>query len=192
MNHLAHCYLGDDSDLGLVSSLMGDFVKGRLDGLDYPETVMSGLRLHRKIDSMSDAHACVRRSVRRYDPLYRRYAGILTDVFYDHFLARNWQQYHPLPLPEFAQRVYAALDAHADLLPARLKRFRSYMLERDLLVNYREIDTINASLQGIASRLSRENPLGSAISQLETHYEGLERDFHDFFPDMVRMTKDES
>lgn len=192
MNHLAHCHLGDDSDLGLVSSLMGDFVKGRLDGKDYPETVMKGLRLHRRIDSVTDAHPCVQRSRRRYEPPYRRYAGILTDVFYDHFLARDWQRYHHLPLPEFARRVYTALDTHDDLLPARLKLFRSYMLERDLLVNYREITTINTSLQGIASRLSRENPLGSAISQLETHYEGLERDFHDFFPDMVRMAKDET
>ena len=187
LNHLAHCYLSDNSDLDLVGGMMGDFVKGRLESLDYPQPVLDALRLHRSIDSTTDAHPRVRKSRNRFDPDFRRYAGILTDVFYDHFLARHWTRYHQTPLANFARRVYDALDNHEDLLPERLKLFAVYMRERDLLVNYRELDTIDQSLKGIAARLSRTNPVGSARSQLEKHYDGLESDFHAFFPDIVRM-----
>ena len=110
-------------------------------------------------------------------------------MFYDHFLARHWTRYHPTALTDFARRVYDALDIHENLLPERLKLFAVYMRQRDLLVNYRELDTIDQSLQGIAARLSRTNPVGSARAQLEKHYDGLENDFHAFFPDIVRMAK---
>jgi acyl carrier protein phosphodiesterase len=189
VNHLAHCYLSDGSDLELVGGLMGDFVKGRLESLDYPRPVLNALRLHRHIDSTTDAHARVRTSRDRFDPEFRRYAGILTDVFYDHFLARHWARYHETPLADFARRVYDALDIHEELLPERLKLFAVYMRQRNLLLNYRELDTIDQSLKGIASRLSRANPVGSARTQLEKHYDGLESDFHAFFPDVVRMAK---
>lgn len=191
MNHLAHCYLSDGSDLELVGGLMGDFVKGRLDSLDYPQPVLEAMRLHRQIDSTTDAHPRVAESRNRFDPEFRRYAGILTDVFYDHFLARSWTQYHDAPLADFAQRVYDALNIHEGLLPERLKLFAVYMQQRDLLVNYRELDTIDQSLKGIASRLSRANPVGNARTQLEKHYDGLESDFHAFFPDVVAMAKPE-
>ena len=190
MNHLAHCYLSDGSDLELVGGLMGDFVKGRLDSLEYPQRVLDALRLHRRIDSTTDAHPRVRDSRNRFDPDYRRYAGILTDLFYDHFLARHWGHYHSDPLEDFARRVYDALDVHVELLPRRLQLFAVYMRQRDLLVNYRELDTIEQSLKGISSRLSRANPIGSARVQLEKHYDDLESDFHDFFPDVVRLIRD--
>jgi len=122
-------------------------------------------------------------------PEFRRYAGILTDVFYDHFLARSWTRYHHTPLTDFAQRVYDALNIHENLLPERLKLFSVYMQQRDLLVNYRELDTIDQSLKGIAARLSRANPIGDARAQLEKHYDGLESDFHAYFPDVIRMAK---
>ncbi|TDJ33206.1 MAG: DUF479 domain-containing protein [Gammaproteobacteria bacterium] len=189
MNHLAHCYLSDGSDLELVGSLMGDFVKGRLETLDYPQPVLNALRLHRRIDSTTDAHPRVAKSRNRFDPEFRRYAGILTDVFYDHFLARSWTRYHHTPLTDFAQRVYDALNIHENLLPERLKLFSVYMQQRDLLVNYRELDTIDQSLKGIAARLSRANPIGDARAQLEKHYDGLESDFHAYFPDVIRMAK---
>ncbi len=191
MNHLAHCYLSDGSDLELIGGMMGDFVKGRLDSLDYPQPVLDAMRLHRRIDSTTDAHPRVAESRNRFDPEFRRYAGILTDVFYDHFLARSWARYHDAPLVDFAQRVYEALNIHEDLLPERLKLFAVYMRQRDLLVNYQELDTIEQSLKGIASRLSRANPVGSARTQLEKHYDGLESDFHAFFPDLVRLLKPE-
>lgn len=189
MNHLAHCYLSDGSDLELVGSLMGDFVKGRLQKLNYPQPVLNALRLHRRIDSTTDAHPRVRKSRNRFDPDFRRYAGILTDVFYDHFLARHWTRYHRTPLADFARRVYDALDVHEELLPKRLKLFALYMRQRNLLMNYRELDTIDQSLQGIASRLSHTNPVGKARAQLEKHYDGLESDFHAFFPDIVLLAK---
>ena len=49
MNYLAHLYLAEQSREGLLGSLLGDFVKGRLDDR-FPETVRRGTALHRTLE----------------------------------------------------------------------------------------------------------------------------------------------
>ena len=103
MNYLAHLYLaGDDSEL-LIGGLMGDFVKGRVDPA-RPAAVRAGILLHRRVDSFTDQHPVVRRSKARIDPEFRRYAGILVDLFFDHFLACDWPAYSRQPLPQYADQ----------------------------------------------------------------------------------------
>src|SRR3954467_13425794 len=108
MNFLAHAFLArDDIDL-MVGSLMGDFVKGRLDG-QYAAPIMRGLILHRRVDTYTDSHPVLVRSRSRISPERRRYAGILVDLFYDHYLAVPWSDYADIPLETSAPHVYAAL-----------------------------------------------------------------------------------
>jgi len=114
MNFLAHLYLADPQPLGLLGSLMGDFVKGPLGGR-YPEPITRGIMLHRRIDTFTDAHAVVRASRTRISPGRRRFAGIMIDVFYDHFLARDWARYCPEQLKASAN---ASMPCSPNITPS--------------------------------------------------------------------------
>lgn len=182
MNYLAHLYLAERSGTSLIGSLMGDFVHGRLPPGRFPLDIERGIRLHRRVDSFTDAHAAVRASRRRLRSPFRRYGGILIDMFYDHFLARDWEMFHDQPLSEFAQRTYALLEARTEVLAEALRRAVPHFRSCDLLVSYRNPSGIERALHGLSRRLSRPNPLPSGISELTRNYHQFERDFHLFMP----------
>ena len=184
MNYLAHLYLADDDAESRIGSLMGDFVKGAIGG-DLAPAVSWGVRLHRRIDAYTDAHPTVRRSKQRIRPEFRRYAGILVDLYYDHFLALQWDRYSSEPLESFAREVYRILRAHQHGFPARMQRSMSYMVDNELLQSYRHIGGIERALKGIEGRLKRPSRLHEAAYDLEQHYRALESDFEAFFPGLV-------
>ncbi|HUG82141.1 MAG TPA: ACP phosphodiesterase [Bryobacterales bacterium] len=185
MNFLAHLYLsGDDPDV-LVGNMMGDFLKG-IGASGYPAAIQEGIRLHRGIDSFTDAHPVFARSRRRFEPPYRRYAGVLVDVFYDHFLAAGWSTYSPHEsLASFAHRSYAILSSAPVDLPPRMQRAVRAMAEQDWLGSYASRGGIDLTLQRMSRRPKRPNPLAAAGSQLALHADGLQSDFAEFFPDLI-------
>lgn len=184
MNYLAHLYLAEASEAGLVGNLMGDFVKGRPEGWDYPGEIRRGILLHRRVDSFTDQHPVFRASRARLAPAYRRYGGIIVDLAYDHFLARDWPAYHDEPLPAFAARAYRALAHHHHRLPTRLQRIAPIMSAQDWLSAYQALEGIERSLAGMARRLSRPTPLAAAGGELRRHYTALEADFRAFIPEL--------
>lgn len=190
MNYLAHLYLAGDDPESRVGSLMGDFVKGRVDPA-RPPAVRRAILQHRHIDSFTDAHPVVQRSKRRIRPPFRRYAGILVDVFYDHYLAANWHHYATEPLGEFAGAVYTLMTTRLNSLPPAMQRSMRYMVRNDLLVSYRQIDGIARALRGIETRLQRPSRLGEAVSELDAAYAALGEDFAEFFPELIAFVQDE-
>lgn len=186
MNYLAHLYLAGNESESVIGSLMGDFVKGRVDPA-RPPALRHAIFQHRRIDSFTDAHPLVRRSKRRIGPEFRRYAGILIDVFYDHFLATEWQRYAAVPLDEFAEQVYTQVNRHLSALPPRMQVSMRYMVANDLLGSYRTVDGIGQALQGIETRLRRPSRLGEAVTELENAYWALRGDFTEFFPQLIQF-----
>ena len=183
MNYLAHLYLAEQSSEGLLGSLLGDFVKGRLDDR-FPEVVRRGIALHRAIDSYTDAHPLHLESRNRIAGERRRYAGIIIDVCYDHFLCKNWQDYSNESLDRFAGRVYEVLREHHDDLPDRLRRIAPHMIADDWLGSYAELASVGRALDGISRRLTRSNPLAGAVIEVEVNYAALHGDFRRFFPEL--------
>jgi len=191
MNFLAHAFLArDDADL-LLGSMMGDFVKGPLDGR-YAANITRGLSLHRAIDTYTDAHALVVRSRARVSATRRRYAGILIDLFYDHYLARYWIDYAKVPLAEFTASVYTTLLERRDLLPQRLQNIASNMARTDWLGSYRDTTNVGIALDRIGTRLTRGNALLDSVTELIENYEGFEEDFRAFFPEVMRFAREYS
>jgi acyl carrier protein phosphodiesterase len=176
MNYLAHLYLAEQSDEGLLGSLLGDFVKGRLDDR-YSETVRRGIALHRAIDSFTDAHPRHLESRNRIGEARRRYAGIIIDVCYDHFYSRE-------SLAGFSERVYDVLREYRDELPGRLQRIAPHMIADDWLSSYAELANVGRALDGISRRITRSNPLAGALAEIEANYPALEGDFQRFFPEL--------
>lgn len=187
MNYLAHCYLADPHPDSLIGNLMGDFAKGPVDAALAP-AIRQGILLHRRVDAFTDSHAVVKRSKRRIEPPFRRYGGILVDLFYDHFLACDWRRYSPLSLPNFSRSVYFTLAARYADLPARMRRSVAYMIAHDLLSSYREIAGVRRALQGVGGRLQRPIHLGDAVRCLQENYQALAADFAQFFPDLIEFT----
>lgn len=191
MNYLAHLYLSDSDPESLVGSLMGDFVKGKV-GDEFEPSLRQGILLHRKIDSFTDAHPLIRRSKARITPEFRRYAGILVDIFFDHFLAKQWSLWSDTPLDEFASAVYGILGQRQASFPERMQRSMRYMVGNRLLQSYREIGGVHQALRGIETRLKRPSRLGDSISELEQNYRLFSSDFEQFFPLLIEYVETEN
>ena len=188
MNYLAHLFLAGPEPPALLGALMGDFVKGPLEGR-YPPAIHRSLILHRRIDTFTDAHPVTAASRARVGPERRRFAGIMVDLFYDHYLARHWDEHTSEPLTAFTARVYALLERHRSVLPERLRWIAPRMAESDWLGSYAQVASIHVALDRMSLRLKRENRLAGAGSELESNYTGLEADFRAFFPDLVRFAQ---
>lgn len=190
MNWLAHLRLAPAPGLVRVGCLAGDFVRG-VDLTTLPPALVHGIRHHRAVDRFVDAHPVVAQSRRRVSPPLRRFAGVLVDVFYDHFLAREWGQHGDGgPLPQFAAAVHAELTAHSAVLPPDLQRVAPRLAEQRWLLAYGSLDGMRTILQAMSRRLARENGLGLGGDELRRDYEAFAGDFGSLWPELVRFAGD--
>lgn len=184
MNFLAHIYLSKDYPLEMIGNFMGDGVRGRdLTHLD-PE-VARGVQLHRFIDEFTDTHPIVEQSKIRLRPRFRKYAPVIVDVFYDHFLADNWDRYHDTELEHFVDKTYAHLRQNEHVLPPSTQRMLPYMIQHNWLYNYRKIQGIDRALSGLSRRASFESKMEYSSEALEAHYDAFQNEFETFFPELV-------
>ncbi|MBT5872965.1 MAG: DUF479 domain-containing protein [Candidatus Latescibacteria bacterium] len=186
MNFLAHLYFADGTTESRLGNIMADFVKGTTatDGLG--PAIVEGINKHRSVDRFTDAHETVKASKGLISSKRRRFAGIIVDVCYDHFLARNWPSFASTELPVFAQEVYTSFREYSGDLPVTMRQMLHYMIEQNWLVSYGTTSGIARALDGLSSRIRRENTLAGAVEELEEHHEEMERHFLAFFPDLMR------
>jgi acyl carrier protein phosphodiesterase len=187
MNHLAHFTLADGSPDLLVGNMLADEVRGRLTDRFSPD-IATGIQLHRSIDAFTDAHPLVQASHKRFDKPYRRYGGIITDIVYDHFLARFWHHYHTESLEDFCARSLAEVLDHADQLSESSLLRAKHMHANRSMEKYGSIAFIERSLVYLSGKLKRDNPLASGFTQFEKHAQSLEADFATFFPELVTFS----
>jgi acyl carrier protein phosphodiesterase len=184
MNHLAHLYLAGHSAESLIGNLAGDFVRGSL-GDRFPPAVADGIRNHRRIDAYTDSHPSVAAFRRILIPEHGHYARVISDVFFDHFLATRWDDYSAEPLDAFLRRVFATMDTRTELLPERLAAIYPHMRDGRWFRSYATLDGIHAALSHLSKRLSRQPHLETATRHLVDSREELERLFVEFFGSLV-------
>jgi len=184
LNWLAHLYLSEPTPAFRLGNLLPDLVSTTtIDGLS-PD-FQPGIRRHRQIDAYTDAHPVFRQSVRRLGASFRRYGGVLVDIFYDHVLACEWDSLVRQPLPEFAAEVYASFDARWAEIPAEARSRLASMRATNWLCSYRDISGITEALSRIGARLRRPVALAPAASILDRDYQLFRDDFRDFFPQLI-------
>jgi acyl carrier protein phosphodiesterase len=187
MNFLAHFILsGDNPDL-IVGNFVGDGVKGAA-MKNFSEGIQRGIRMHRAIDSYTDDHPVVQKSKERLWPKFHHYAGVIVDVYYDHFLARNWSAYSNEHLPTYTQNIYRLLNEHQAILPPRMKDMLPWMMREDWLYHYSEMEGMKRVFNGMASRAKFVSHMEHAPEALAEGYTDFENEFTLFFPDLIAHT----
>lgn len=186
MNFLAHLYLSGNDPKVQIGNFIGDHVKGR-QYEKYPAKVQTGILLHRQIDAYTDSHPVVKQSIQKLNGRYRKYAGIVIDVFYDHFLAVHWSSYHELPLEKYVTKVHKTLLTNYFGLPKPVRGFLPFMVKSRRLETYATRDGIERSLRIMSSYSSLPDETDWAMAVLDREYDSLQNEFLIFFEDVRKM-----
>jgi acyl carrier protein phosphodiesterase len=171
--------------------MIGNFIADHIRGNNYEsfsKEIQQGIFLHREIDTFTDAHKVVRKSKRRLHKRYRHYDGVIIDIFYDYFLAKNWANYSAIPLDVYSDAVYKLFDKIKLELPVKSQNFIKYMIEYNILFNYQYKEGIAKVLNGMNSRTKGKSQMNLAIEDLHDLENELEEDFKLFFKDLIVHT----
>ena len=188
MNYLAHLYLSFGDEQLLVGNYIADAVKGRQIN-QFPEGIKNGIILHRKIDEFTDNHPVVEQSKSRIRSRYRKYAGVVVDMYYDHFLAVGWLDYADIPLQQFTKNAYRTLFKHYMKMPGKMKRVLPAMAVGHWLASYADVDYIGLALKGISMRTRFDSGIENGRGELIEYYNELRNDFETFFPELINFSK---
>jgi acyl carrier protein phosphodiesterase len=188
MNLLAHIYLSKNNKNILIGNFIADAIKGK-QYQKYPEEIQQGILLHRAIDTFTDTHDIVKTSKRRLHERYGHYDGVIIDILYDHFLAKNWTNYSDIPLNTFANTIYDFFTLKLNTFPEKVQKIVPYMIQYNWLVSYASIEGIEKILQGMNTRTKGISKMDLAIEDLNLHYKDFELDFTAFFKDLEEYTE---
>jgi acyl carrier protein phosphodiesterase len=183
VNFLAHFHLAWPDEGLIAGGLEGDYFKGVLRG-QLPAHVERGVRLHRAIDAYTDGHPLILQLRRELPHRLRRYAGILIDLSFDHYLSLHWPRFSGVPLPDFSTSVYRILQAQSGALSRDARSMTTRLIEYDILNLYSEWDTVTATAARIGQRFTHDNPFLDLERELSPSKDSLERAFLDFYPQL--------
>ena len=186
MNFLAHIYLSQNIDKVKIGNFIADSVRGNNFG-DFDPEVQKGIILHRSIDTFTDAHPIFRVGTKRLHSRYHHYAGVILDVFYDHFLARNWSRYSSIPLQEHNHQFYDLLEKNLDWMPERIEKILPIMRSQDWLTTYATIGGLSEILFQMDRRTKLVSKMQFAPEELEEYYDEYEAEFFEFFEELRKF-----
>ena len=188
MNHLAHFHLTGGSEPLVVGALLGDCIKGPLDGrLSQPLEL--GVRLHRRVDAFMDGHPLLRQLRSLFPGRERRLAGIVLDMYFDHLLVRHWRRFHERELAHFSSSIYAILRRNLAQFPASATHQLGRMIEHDLLNRYGDSSLIDGVLERIGTRLGQPVAMRAASARAGARLDELEQTFLVFYPEAITMAR---
>jgi len=191
MNFLAHIYLSGTNDLIKIGNFMADGIRGK--HYDYlPADVQKGVLLHRAIDTFTDRHPIFRQSTKRLHERYHHYAGVIVDVFYDHFLAKNWQKYSTEKLDVFINNFYQSLRDNYEILTDRTKEMMPPMISANWLWEYQFKEGIARILFQMDRRTKNNSKMQYSVEELQEYYAEFESEFTTFFEDLRTFVQQKS
>ncbi|MDH5366610.1 MAG: acyl carrier protein phosphodiesterase [Cyclobacteriaceae bacterium] len=189
MNFLAHIYLSGDSVPITIGNFIGDFLRGvKMESFD--SEIQKGIRLHRSIDLFTDNHDVVMRSKKRLWGKYRHFSGVIVDIYYDHFLAKNWHEFSSVPLDEYVNNFYNIIISHKHILPERVNQVLPYMMKENWLLNYANFEGIDNVMLGMSRRTKHDSKMEESVKELKEGYEEFKGDFFEFFSDLEQHVEE--
>lgn len=189
MNYLAHAVLSFDQEKILVGNMLGDFVKGK-NYLQLPADVQKGILLHRFIDRSTDEHPIVLEAMSVFRPSFFLSNGVFVDIFFDHFLANDRHFFDEETLRHFTKNTYQSLLSHQHLFDEKMSTFFNYMEQYNWLYHYKSMEGVSRSIRGICKRHPRLGDAEQALAIFERNYEILQTFYFEFFPLLIRSSKE--
>ena len=183
MNFLAHAHLSQDNEDIIFGNFIADAVKGK-SYLKYRKDIITGILLHRDIDTFTDRHPIVKNSKATVREHFGKYSGIVVDIYYDHYLAHNWKHYHNEELVRYSGKVYSILTKRYLLLPGRVKRMLPFLIGQNWLTGYANFKGLQGVFNGMDRRTGYVSGMDNAIKVLEEKYEILYVDFKEFYGEL--------
>ena len=191
MNYLAHLSLSHCNSEVMLGNFIGDFVKGS-NYSRYSPRVQTGILLHRKIDVFTDNHELVKASAVLFRESYGKYAGVIVDMIFDHFLASNWDKYYPeITLGKFVSRVHRILLLNYLRVPDGVKKMLPFLIKSRRLENYANMAGLARALNIMARNTSLPCNTKDAMACLDKNYELFYRYFSEFYPQIQSMVDEE-
>lgn len=185
MNYLAHFYLSGMDDDILFGNFIGDAVKGNK-WKNYPEKIKEGILLHRFIDDFIDKHPFAQNSRKRLRNTFGITSAVVLDVYFDHFLSKNWMDYHSIELGDFSDSIFKRLHPFKGQMPGFYPMMINKMEEESWIESYKTISGTAFVLERMGRRVRFENNWEKAEEELRRNYDGLQNDFILFFPEIIR------
>ena len=188
MNFLAHIHLSGENEFIKIGNFMADGVRGK-QYENFPPAIQKGILLHRAIDTFTDAHPLFRQSTKKLHSRYHHYAGVIVDMYYDHFLAKNWSDYHPESLALYSEKFYQSLLDNHSILTSKTQHLLPYMMEYNWLVNYQSVAGLERILNQMDHRTKNQSLMRFATEELVTHYDEFEAEFSLFYKEVQLFSK---
>ena len=189
MNYLAHLALSPDHEATRVGNLLGDFVKGTEENLrlQAPADLVDGILLHRAIDKFTDQHPAFLASKKLLAPERKRYAGVVIDLIYDHFLSIHWDSYYDQPLDDFIQQMYHIIDTNKVWRLGTLDQAFTNINSQNWLGCYGTIEGIHLTFNRVSQRSRFTKPIADTHLDLSKHYKQFETHFHQIYRDLMQF-----
>lgn len=181
VNFLAHILLSDNDSDVVIGNFIADSVR-RSEWNRFKPAVVKGIKLHHKIDEFTDSHPIVMKSKERLRARHHKYSPVIVDIFYDHFLARYFNNYHEAALEKFVADHYGLFRDRYDELPGSIQHMLPYMIRHNWLVNYGNRDGLERVFGGMHRRASFKNEMHKAVEDLYGDYEEYKNEFELYFP----------
>lgn len=187
MNFLAHFHLSGDNEDIAIGNFLGDFIRGT-----KPETlpvmVQKGLKLHRFIDSFTDSHPLVKETNKILRPHFSKYTPVVSDVYFDYFLASNFTDYSTQSLREYTHQVYEVMARHQSVMTERASKFYDFMIVRDIFFEYGNKGGMKHVFNGLAKRAKFESNLLEGVPVLTQYENEMYKLFKDFYPELQQAS----
>lgn len=186
MNFLAHIYLSGNDTFRILGNFIADVVRGN-QYMQYPKQIQKGILLHRFIDFYTDQHPVFRQTKHRLHENYGHYSGVISDMYYDYFLAKNWGKFHQDSIEIYANNFYQLLQEHRDLLPDKIQRMSKHMIADNWLVSYKSIQGMQRILYQMDYRTGFKSKMQFATKELQIWETEMEQEFFQFFQDLQQQ-----
>lgn len=185
MNFLGHSLISLEIDENtdkntLYANFTGDYYKGLVDRIELPEVLKEGIRLHRIIDKISD-----RKENYLNELLVDKFGifkGIVSDMFIDHFLSKNFNQLFNKDIEIIEKRILDEVEKNRNIFPKDFDRMFKWLNDRNVMSNYKDIDFLERAFEGLARNIRKGEILNLATTELKKNYNLFEeKSIKEFF-----------
>ena len=173
MNFLGHSLISLEIDENtnketLYGNFTGDFYKGLVEKIELSENLKEGIILHRIIDKTSD------RTENLLNELlagkFGIFKGIVSDMFIDHFLSKNFNNLFNKNIDNIEKLILDKVKENKNIFPKDFERTFNWLNDKNVMVNYKDIDFLERAFQGLAKNIRRGEILNLAVAELKKNY----------------------